>query len=248
MRSTTGPLPPCGSRRRGRGSSRVRARKPCSILPTPDLNAQGLLARLLPLASAGGGRTLIRASDGGRRMQRLPRDPRDDYSPRQPSRAVAWSVTRPGRPSSTWLPSRSTPRSSRGTWRASPAWPRCPWVSPDRCWWTASTPTAILRPDGHTEGTLVASYSRGMRLTREAGGSRRPCSMTRCSGHRSSCSTTPGGARFRELGERQFRRHQGGGRDDHPVGKLRDIEQYAVGAMRWLRFNFTTGDAAGRTW
>jgi hydroxymethylglutaryl-CoA reductase (NADPH) len=29
-------------------------------------------------------------------------------------------------------------------------------------------------------------------------------------------------------------------------GKLRDIEQYALGRMRWLRFNFTTGDAAGQ--
>jgi hydroxymethylglutaryl-CoA reductase (NADPH) len=29
-------------------------------------------------------------------------------------------------------------------------------------------------------------------------------------------------------------------------GKLRDIEQYALGRMRWLRFNFTRGDAAGQ--
>ena len=28
--------------------------------------------------------------------------------------------------------------------------------------------------------------------------------------------------------------------------KLRDIEQYAVGKLRWLRFNFTTGEAAGQ--
>src|SRR5664280_767742 len=29
-------------------------------------------------------------------------------------------------------------------------------------------------------------------------------------------------------------------------GELRNIEQYALGRMRWLRFNFTTGDAAGQ--
>ena len=29
-------------------------------------------------------------------------------------------------------------------------------------------------------------------------------------------------------------------------GKLRNIEQYAVAKMRWLRFNFTCGDAAGQ--
>jgi len=29
-------------------------------------------------------------------------------------------------------------------------------------------------------------------------------------------------------------------------GKLRDIQQFAQGKMRWLRFNFTTGDAAGQ--
>jgi hydroxymethylglutaryl-CoA reductase (NADPH) len=30
------------------------------------------------------------------------------------------------------------------------------------------------------------------------------------------------------------------------VGKLRDIHQFAVGPLRYLRFNFTTGDAAGQ--
>jgi hydroxymethylglutaryl-CoA reductase (NADPH) len=29
-------------------------------------------------------------------------------------------------------------------------------------------------------------------------------------------------------------------------GRLRNIEQYQVGKMRWLRFNYTTGDAAGQ--
>jgi hydroxymethylglutaryl-CoA reductase (NADPH) len=30
------------------------------------------------------------------------------------------------------------------------------------------------------------------------------------------------------------------------IGQLRDIEQYAAARMRYLRFNFTTGDAAGQ--
>src|SRR5262249_10588653 len=30
------------------------------------------------------------------------------------------------------------------------------------------------------------------------------------------------------------------------VGKLRDIEQYSASRFRYLRFNFTTGDAAGQ--
>ena len=50
----------------------------------------------------------------------------------------------------------------------------------------------------------------------------------------------------RPLGRRSFRRDQGGGRGTTRSGKLRNIRQYPVGPLRYLRFNYTTGDAAGQ--
>jgi hydroxymethylglutaryl-CoA reductase (NADPH) len=102
-------------------------------------------------------------------------------------------------------------------------------------------------PMATTEGTLVASYNRGASLTRRAGGvqvtviddamQRAPVFVFR-------------DARFaRDFGrwvEARFDPIKAAAEETTRSGKLRDIEQYALGKIRWLRFNFTTGDAAGQ--
>ena len=102
-------------------------------------------------------------------------------------------------------------------------------------------------PLATTEGTLVASYNRGMRLTREAGGvhttvlddamQRAPCFVF----HDARAARA-----FGEWVERNFAAIKARAEETTGFGRLRDIEQYAVGKMRFLRFNFTTGDAAGQ--
>jgi len=102
-------------------------------------------------------------------------------------------------------------------------------------------------PLATTEGTLVASYNRGMRLTHAAGGilstviddamQRAPCFVF-------------GDARaaraFGQWVDRNFEAIKAKAEETTSFGRLRNIEQYAVGKMRFLRFDFTTGDAAGQ--
>jgi hydroxymethylglutaryl-CoA reductase (NADPH) len=102
-------------------------------------------------------------------------------------------------------------------------------------------------PLATTEGTLVASYNRGMRLTREAGGvrttviddamQRAPCFVFR---------DARAARAFGEWVERHFAAIKAKAEETTRFGRLRNIEQYAVGKLRFLRFNFTTGDAAGQ--
>jgi hydroxymethylglutaryl-CoA reductase (NADPH) len=51
---------------------------------------------------------------------------------------------------------------------------------------------------------------------------------------------------FGEWVERRFDDIRARAEETTSFGRLRNIEQYAVGRMRWLRFDFTTGDAAGQ--
>ncbi len=102
-------------------------------------------------------------------------------------------------------------------------------------------------PMATTEGTLVASYNRGMRLTREAGGvtatviddaMQRAPVFCFADARKARNFGTWVSEHFEEIRERAEATTR--------AGKLRDIEQYAVGRFRYLRFNFTTGDAAGQ--
>jgi hydroxymethylglutaryl-CoA reductase (NADPH) len=102
-------------------------------------------------------------------------------------------------------------------------------------------------PMATTEGTLVASYSRGMRLTREAGGIR--TTVIDDAMQRAPIFVFVDARAAREFGtwvEANFETIKATAEETTRSGKLRNIEQYAVGKMRWLRFNFTTGDAAGQ--
>lgn len=102
-------------------------------------------------------------------------------------------------------------------------------------------------PLATTEGTLVASYNRGMRLTREAGGIR--TTVIDDAMQRAPLFVFRDARAALEFGrwvEENFATIKAVAEETTSIGKLRNIEQYAIGKMRWLRFNFTTGDAAGQ--
>jgi hydroxymethylglutaryl-CoA reductase (NADPH) len=102
-------------------------------------------------------------------------------------------------------------------------------------------------PLATTEGTLVASYNRGMRLLTECGGVK----TTVVDDHmqRAPAFILPDALAARSFGEWV---------DEHEPeiraaaerttrsGKLTYIGQYQVGPLRYLRVNYTTGDAAGQ--
>lgn len=102
-------------------------------------------------------------------------------------------------------------------------------------------------PMATTEGTLVASYNRGMRLAREAGGI--TTTVIDDAMQRAPIFVFENARYARAFGEwvtAHFDAIKACAEETTRSGKLRNIEQYAQGKMRWLRFNFTTGDAAGQ--
>ncbi|MDY6922052.1 MAG: hydroxymethylglutaryl-CoA reductase [Pseudomonadota bacterium] len=102
-------------------------------------------------------------------------------------------------------------------------------------------------PMATSEGTLVASYSRGMRLTREAGGIK--TSVVDDAMQRAPVfvfEDARAARRFGEWAEDNFEAIKAKAEETTSAGQLRNIEQYAAAKMRWLRFNFTCGDAAGQ--
>jgi hydroxymethylglutaryl-CoA reductase (NADPH) len=102
-------------------------------------------------------------------------------------------------------------------------------------------------PLATTEGTLVASYSRGMRLISECGGAM--TTVVEQFMQRAPAFVFANAREAREFGEWV---------DEHvsdiataaesttSVGKLTHIQQWAVARSLYLRFNYTTGDAAGQ--
>jgi hydroxymethylglutaryl-CoA reductase (NADPH) len=102
-------------------------------------------------------------------------------------------------------------------------------------------------PLATTEGTLVASYNRGMRLLGECGGVK--TTVVDAAMQRSPAFIMKDALEARVLGrwiEANFGAIRQAAESTTRFGKLTDIEQYAVGPMRHLRFNYTTGDAAGQ--
>ncbi len=86
-------------------------------------------------------------------------------------------------------------------------------------------------PLATTEGTLVASYSRGMRLLSECGGVK--TTVVEQFMQRSPVFIWDDALKARNFGKSRS-------------GKLINIYQYSIGPLRHLRFNYTTGDAAGQ--
>jgi hydroxymethylglutaryl-CoA reductase (NADPH) len=102
-------------------------------------------------------------------------------------------------------------------------------------------------PLATTEGTLVASYNRGMRLLSESGGVR----TTVVDDHmqRAPAFIFDDALAAREFGkwvEQHEREICAAATATTRSGELTYIGQYQVGPLRYLRVNYTTGDAAGQ--
>jgi hydroxymethylglutaryl-CoA reductase (NADPH) len=102
-------------------------------------------------------------------------------------------------------------------------------------------------PLATTEGTLVASYNRGMRVLAESGGVR--ATVVDDQMQRSPVFVLDNAVQARDLG-RWISAHIGeiraAAESTTRSGKLTHIGQHVVGPLLYLRVNFTTGDAAGQ--
>ncbi len=102
-------------------------------------------------------------------------------------------------------------------------------------------------PMATAEGTLVASYNRGMKLLYEAGG----VTTTIVEDHmqRAPSFIFPSAREARAFGEwlvERFEDIAAAAEATTRSGKLREIEQYSASRILYTRFNYTTGDAAGQ--
>jgi len=105
----------------------------------------------------------------------------------------------------------------------------------------------VYVPMATAEGTLVASYSRGMRLIGEAGGAK--VTVLERYMQRAPVFHFENARQARDFGvwlDAHFAEVKAAAEATTSVGKLSHIEQYGVAKMRYLRMNFTTGDAAGQ--
>lgn len=106
---------------------------------------------------------------------------------------------------------------------------------------------AFFVPLATTEGTLVASYNRGMKLLRESGGvgvtvvddamQRAPVFVFKSARE---------AQKFSVWIKENFDEIKAKAETTTSVGRLRDIQQFPASRFLYLRFNFTTGDAAGQ--
>ena len=102
-------------------------------------------------------------------------------------------------------------------------------------------------PLATAEGTLVASYNRGMKLLREAGGVK--TTVMDDAMQRAPSFLFPSARESRAFGEwltENFEGIKAAAEETTTSGRLRDIEQYSAGRILFTRFNYTTGDAAGQ--
>ena len=102
-------------------------------------------------------------------------------------------------------------------------------------------------PMATTEGTLVASYSRGMRVISECGGAR--CTVVKHSMQRAPVFIFDNALEAREFGkwlDEHIEDLRGVVRASVDVPELIEIEKYAAAKMLYTRFCYTTGDAAGQ--
>ncbi|MCY7364442.1 MAG: hydroxymethylglutaryl-CoA reductase [Frankiaceae bacterium] len=102
-------------------------------------------------------------------------------------------------------------------------------------------------PLATTEGTLVASYNRGMRLLGVCGGVR--ATVVEDSMQRAPVFLFEDALQAREFGawvEEHTDAIRAAAEATTSFGRLTYIGQYQIGCLRFLRVNYTTGDAAGQ--
>ena len=102
-------------------------------------------------------------------------------------------------------------------------------------------------PLATAEGTLVASYNRGMKLLHEAGGV--TTTVMDDAMQRAPSFIFPSAREARAFGEwltENLEEIRAAAEATTTAGKLRDIEQYSASRILYTRFNYTTGDAAGQ--
>ena len=102
-------------------------------------------------------------------------------------------------------------------------------------------------PMATTEGTLVASYNRGMRLLAESGGVR--TTVVEEHMQRAPVFVLDDALEAREFGDwvdERFADIKAAAESTTRSGQLSYIGQYSIGPLRYLRLNYTTGDAAGQ--
>jgi hydroxymethylglutaryl-CoA reductase (NADPH) len=102
-------------------------------------------------------------------------------------------------------------------------------------------------PLATTEGTLVASYSRGMRVINECGGVK--TTVVEGFMQRAPAFIFKDAREARDFGhwiEENFDNIKAVSETTTSVGKLEHIQQWSVSKTKYLRFNYTTGDAAGQ--
>ena len=102
-------------------------------------------------------------------------------------------------------------------------------------------------PMATAEGTLVASYNRGMRLLYEAGG----VTTTIMADHMQRApaflfESARESRGFAEWLDEHFDEIKAAAESTTRSGKLQEIEKYSAGRILYTRFNYTTGDAAGQ--
>jgi hydroxymethylglutaryl-CoA reductase (NADPH) len=102
-------------------------------------------------------------------------------------------------------------------------------------------------PLATAEGTLVASYNRGMKLLRQAGGV--TTTVMDDAMQRAPAFIFESAREARAFGEwlnERFEDVREAAEATTRAGRLRDIEQYSASRILFTRFNYTTGDAAGQ--
>jgi hydroxymethylglutaryl-CoA reductase (NADPH) len=102
-------------------------------------------------------------------------------------------------------------------------------------------------PLATAEGTLVASYNRGMRLLHEAGGVTTTIMQDHMQRAPAFVFESARGARaFAVWLDEHFDAIKAAAEATTSTGKLQEIERYSAGRILYTRFNYTTGDAAGQ--
>jgi hydroxymethylglutaryl-CoA reductase (NADPH) len=102
-------------------------------------------------------------------------------------------------------------------------------------------------PLATTEGTLVASYNRGMKLLKESSGV--TTTVVDDAMQRAPVFVFASAREARDFGvwiRGNFDAIKSKAEATTSVGKLRDVQQFPASRFLYLRFNFTTGDAAGQ--